>query len=142
MSKTFTIQCTREVTTQEMAYWVITAFEGGINYWVNGATAVERTASGWQELTGGRYEAQMDGKCGPYANPEFWENPHHGYSILPEDDEPCERVLTANRLIAGIQAMVRDQRNEEVTRLITEQYDANDADTLLQYALFSEVVYG
>lgn len=148
MSTTVKVQITHELSLQDVANIMITAFEGGISYWCPSAQAVELTASGWQQLVGQRYDEQRIDGCGPYANPSFWDKTDikRGYILFHDPDEEghfqkIERVVTVNRIGSAITKL--NQINPEVAmRIVTEQYDANDADVLIQVAAFEEVVYG
>lgn len=147
----FTIQKDKVVTQKDIAYWVITAFEGGITYWCDGAEAMERDENGqWQKLTGDRYVAnQIDG-CGPYANPEFWENGLRGYRLYdPYEQKWCDHVLTMAAIRKALNYQPPKRKGistnwfrKVVERLVEEDYDAGDADTIVQIAVFGEVVYG
>ena len=147
----FAIRAEQTVTDQLVADWVITAFEGGSSYWCDLAECVERDDKGqWVEITGDRYKSfQIDG-IGPYANPEFWENDKRGYRLHDEYDEKwIQKVLTLSGLLKALQYQPPKHKfatpnwyRKVVSSLITENYDAGDADTLVQVAVFGELVYG
>ncbi len=70
-----------------------------------------------------------------------------GYDIAlvdaEEDDEhgvPVEYMLTLSALIRGIQ-MFCDIHGKNYN-IIHDDYDASDADCMVQYALFGKLVYG
>lgn len=149
---TFTVQRDRVVTQKDIAYWVITAFEGGSTYWCDSAEAVARDKNGeWQALTGDAYDQYVENGIGPYANPEFWENGLRGYRLY----DPCEEAWVPTVLtMASIRHALNNYQppkkrgisqnwfRKVVDRLIDEDYDAGDADTIVQIAVFGEVVYG
>lgn len=137
MSGTFEVTVTHDLTMDEIADIVITAFEGGINYWCDLVEPVELLASGWHRIAPDKYERLMIDGCGGYANPAFWEA-GHGYIIYFEGEDDG-KVLTAERLAKAISALDR----ERVARLINPgEYDAEDADVAVQTAIFGEIVYG
>ena len=142
--RTFTVQPVVEVSAKDLAYWVTTAFEGGSNYWIDYANPVERTASGWHNIGNDTAKARIGLKPdeGPlYAEGKFWSDKELGY-VIQVEDEDLPKVLTANRVLAGFGRLVKDGRHKVVASLLDGQYDAEDADLLIQYAMFDEVVYG
>lgn len=58
------------------------------------------------------------------------------FFIKPEDEEPIE--LTVTKIKKGIELAIQEGY---LTREI-EDYDAQDADIIIQYALFEELIYG
>lgn len=135
----------KELSDQDIANIVITAFEGGSNYWMEGARPALLTASGWHEMSNSlRKYWRTENGCGPYANPEFWESDLRGYLIALEDCY-AHYPLTASRISAQLQDMASDENpwvNDVAARLLNEEYDADDADYLIQMAVHGEVVYG
>ena len=149
--RSFNVTTEQTVTDELISDWIITAFEGGITYWCNNVECVERDGDGqWKGLPHERYESFKKDGCGPYANPEFWENDSRGYQLLPDDeDEPVSKVLTLAALLRALKHQPKQVKGQSdnwfrkvITRLIGEDYDAGDADTLVQVAVFNEVVYG
>lgn len=129
-----------DIDDYHLASIITTAIEGGINYWCPAARlhepyAIERDAHEvWNEffarniVLGGSATFVED--CG-------------------EGDEPREHVLTAEKLLAGVGKWI-DHLAQHNSRPAFwrdgEQYewdiDASDADNILQFALFGELVYG
>lgn len=142
----------KAVNQQDIADWVITAFEGGITYWCDKAEAVKRDESGqWVRVLGDDYNQWLtEDSCSPYANPEFWFNDSRGYRLYdPYDEKWVEKVLTASALIKAFK--YQPPKNKHMSpnwfrkvcdRMLSEDYDAGDADTLVQVAVFNELVYG
>jgi hypothetical protein len=154
----FKVKSETTITDKLIAYIVITAFEGGSAFWCDSARCVERDAKGdWQEVEGDRYKALMteDG-CGPYANPEFWDNDKRGYRLHDEYEEAdIPKVLTLSAILKALQwQQPKPTPNEKrfginpnwyrkiVDRVLSEDYDAGDADAVVQIAVFNELVYG
>lgn len=142
----------KTITDQLIADWVVTGFEGGCSYWCDKAEAVKRDQNGeWVLLHADDYNDWLceDG-CSPYANPEFWDNGKRGYRLYdPYDEKWCEHVLTMSSLLKALnyqpaksQHTTSNWFRKVVDRLIDEDYDAGDADTLIQIAVLGEVVYG
>jgi len=141
----------REYTDRDLAYWVITAMEGGIGYWCDKAEPVERGDDGqFYEMIGDSYtQWQIDG-VGAYANPLFWENGKRGYRLWDEYEQAwIPEVLTMTSIQKALQFKPKKVKGQNphwfrkvVDRLLSEDYDAEDADTLVQVAVFRELVYG
>jgi hypothetical protein len=147
----YSVQREGTITDKDIANIVITAFEGGISYWCNQAHAIERDDQGkFRNVTGDRYDEFMIDGCGPYANPEFWDNAKRGYKLFDEYEEQfCDHELTLSSLLKALQYQPPKRRGESnnwfrklVNRIVDEEYDAADADVLVQIAVFGEVVYG
>ncbi len=149
--RSFNVATEVTVTDELIAEWVITAFEGGTSYWASEAECVERDEHGkWQGIPTERYQSFMKDGCGPYTNPEFWENDSRGYALYDQYEEAwIPKVLTLAALLKALKhqpKQVKGQSNnwfrKVVRRLVSEDYDAEDADILVQIAVFNEVVYG
>lgn len=147
------INIKHELNQSDVTNIIITAFEGGIGYWCDEVEPVELTASGWQAMSGETYKkwTKKDTEIGfvlpPYANEMFWGEAERGYALHDEYDENwCSMHLTIRSLQNGINAMIKDDPrgnwDETLSRLVNEQYDAEDADVLVQFAVFGELVYG
>ena len=139
------------VTDQDIADWVITAFEGGITYWCEDVRPMQRDAHGdWQELTGEGYtQFQIEG-VGGYANPEFWDNDSRGYQLYDMHEEKwVTKVLTLSSLLKALNWQPPKNKHASpnwfrkvVDSMVTENYDAGDADCLVQVAVLGDLVYG
>ena len=128
----------------------VTAIEGGINYWCNLVYPVERDGHGeWINITKDRME-QFDSPA--YDDPNFWKADQRGYLMVPVNDEDrdlVKRPLTANSLRGAFKhqpKQVNGQSNNWFGKLCKTlhnpgQYDAGDADTIVQIAVMDEVVY-
>jgi hypothetical protein len=147
----YAIQAERRVTDGDIADIVITAMEGGSVYWCDKAEAVARDEHGdWQPIEGDQYDSFVVDGVGPYANPEFWDNDKRGYKMHDEYDEAwIPKVLTLSALLKATQYQPPHNKHQSdnwfrkvVDSVITGDFDAGDADTLVQVAVFGEVVYG
>ena len=100
----FKVKAEATVTDQDIADWVITAFEGGIGYWCDEIEPVERDENGdWYEMIGESYtQWQVDG-VGAYANPLFWDNDKRGYRLKTDEGEVVKKVLTLASLLKATQ---------------------------------------
>jgi len=147
-----------QYSNKDIADLVVTAFEGGIQYWCPAAGPVIHAANGnqngapdpnikiWRPMTDAELDPYIIDGVVTYSNPDFWIE-GNGYLLKIDDDgEEVAEVLTA--------AMIRealDKPPKEPSRYWDDMldrlrdpgaYDADDADTIIQYAVFGEQVYG
>lgn len=116
---TYSVTQTHLLTPEQISDLMVTAFEGGIGYWCSAAkpTKIHPTeVNPW------------------YSDPVVWENDF----IITFSVDGKQEVLGPQKLIAGL-GMLPGPRIEEI---VSENYDAETADVLVQYALFGEIVYG
>lgn len=122
----FVLRVNREVlvTRENVDDIMCMALEGGITYWCNKAEVIE------------------DEYYGEYASEQI----SRGGSLRlfdSEEDEVYE--LTLEKLLNGIRLACREGYGEDWFdgyKLDDFQIDGDDADTILQYAIFGEQVYG
>lgn len=152
----FTVQTEAIVTDQNVADWVTTAFEGGMTYWCPNAEAVVRNDYGqWVPMSAGAMReieaaAPEDSSGYPlYALPHFWDNDKVGYRLTTDEDEVVKKVLTLASVLKAFSYQPKQTKGlsdnwfrKVCARLISEDYDADDADALVQIAVFNELVYG
>jgi hypothetical protein len=94
---------------------LVTAFEGGSNYWIDHV-----------EVVGGVY--------GGYASDQI--SMGREIAIYGEDGK---WILDRKKMIKGINAFLK-HKGVKMDDLM-EDHDAGDADDVLQFALFNELVY-
>ena len=129
---------------------VITAFEGGIDYWCFRAreyVAIEKVGdkTRYRVMTKEeRAEWRDEYGCGPYTNADFWEGKKRGYALwFEEGEKPVLLTMTKLR-----KAFDNEYFDDELGKKVLKRFanpgeaDAWDADTLVQIAVFGEVVYG
>lgn len=105
------------LSAQLLADVMITAFEGGSNYWVFSAETLTLSRTNpW------------------YADPEFWTNPFE-VKLRTEDGD----VVFTHTLL---QDALTKLPPHVAGNIGAENFDADDADVLLQTACFGEVIYG
>jgi hypothetical protein len=106
---------------------MITAFEGGINYWVGLVTYPKDFPA---------REARPENEYGHKRN--TYEMISLGCSIFIHPDEDNHSYeLTRDKVIKGIKRYFTENPEADWDSL-----DANSADSIVQYALFNELVYG
>ena len=154
--RTYVVQTETTVTDQDIADWVTTAFEGGVSYWCPNAEAVVRNDQGqWVPMSAGHMraieEAATPNHLGypVYALPHFWDNDKVGYRLTDDEGEVVPKVLTLAAVLKAFKYQPKQTKGTSgnwfrkiCDRLISEDYDADDADNLVQVAVFGEVVYG
>lgn len=142
--------CTVSLSKREIADLVVTAVEGGIGYWAREIEYVERDDHGeWQVMSDERRKSFGNPA---YDAPELWENDRRGIRITTDYDEDQEmilRPLTESSIQKAFKYQPPKRKGTsnnwfpKMIRLIIEgQYDASDADTIVQIAVMDEVVYG
>jgi len=115
------------IPAQTVADLIVTAFEGGSNYWVGSASLAE-----------GNDEPGIEGPW--YSKAELFANPFE-ISILDAESEN-RWVLTRAMVEDGLKWLAKN-RPETFDQIITENHDAETADIFLQIALFEgEIVFG
>ena len=99
---------------------LVTAFEGGINYW---CTNVIPENDSWPENV-------------TYVS----ECLTHGTNIVifeDDDGETIQHLLTMHKFLTGLEDYIRYKGTS-----IFDDFDAADADCVIQFAIFGEIVYG
>lgn len=122
-----------EFSTENINDLICTALEGGINYWCGNAEIV----------------MNADKKTFAGVSAEDQSNVHYaseaiGYggklTLTDAEDEDESWELDLPKMLKGIKMYCED-RNEPLSELI-DNHDADTADSIIQYALFDEIVYG
>jgi hypothetical protein len=112
------------ITTKDIEDVIITAFEGGINYW-----AGLRLTADWTPkplgLPNSEWAAKLiiEGKT---------------VKLYDIEDKATDFELTLKGLLFGIQKYYL-ATNYQIDK---ENWDAESADCIIQYALFGEIVFG
>lgn len=106
---------------------MVSALEGGINYWCG--------------------KAEVDGKyLGEYASEQISRG---GTLILHDTEEGRTELLTKEKLLHGIRMYAEQPNSSDIFEVIDHELhincgmvDAEVADAIIQYAIFSEIFYG
>lgn len=120
------------LTEQDIRDIVIIALEGGIGYWAclddtsatHDGTPISEQAADVLLTGGGLTFTDAEGD--------------------PDDPDTESWTLTLSKLLNGVKLYFEDGCHVEVENnaIDTGDIDANDADCIVQFALFGEVVYG
>lgn len=122
-----TVTVSEYVTAQLIDDIVSTAFEGGINYWCK---EIDHTP--WDIL-----------------NEKYSEDPvKYGSELISrgeivklyDAEENGWYNLTLEKLIKGLELYCK-KSGSSISKL-NDDFDANDADNIIQYSIFGELVYG
>lgn len=124
----FTVTLNRivEITDQKVADLLITAREGGSNYWIEGIKYIKPQ----HEFT------PIEGELYPFV-----DYPLNGGSVVITHDDTEQHTLTRESIGVGL-AVLAEQYPRHMNDIIIENYDADTADAFLQCCLFGELVYG
>lgn len=110
------------ISEQDLEDLVITAFEGGINYWCGSVEIVDETTYS------GMLASEVLAK-------------HGGELILNDCESDDHWSLTRDNLLKAIPA-VMTHFGYGTVREIIDEHDVEVADVLIQYALFDKIVFG
>ncbi len=115
------------VTGEDIDDIMVSALEGGINYWCD--------------------NAKVDGKyLGEYASEQISRG---GTLILHDMEEDRNELLTKEKLLQGIRMYAEQPEHSDIFEVVDHELhidcgmvDAEVADAIIQYAVFSEIFYG
>jgi len=134
MPHTFNVSFT--ITDEEISDILTTAIEGGIGYWA----CLLNDDPDWiaaREIVKNRLQ---DTPCYCDVGLELLKT---GKAIKFEDEEDGTiHELTMEKLLQGCAVFAKEEGKSPSKMLADGDFDANDADMLIQYALFGEVIYG
>jgi len=127
-----------EITSQMIADQIITAIEGGSNYWCDGFFLQNCT------LDGQTVEWRMNKSRPPLENPWYsdkrvYEGPFEIH--VTEIGENAHKVLNPERINRGLEWLSKNQPGR-ITEIVSEEGDAETADVFLQACVLGEIVYG
>lgn len=151
-----TITVTVKITDSILDDILSTALEGGIGYWA----ILCNDHKDWRAAHNRIVERRTtDPECKyvPTYSEVALEVLNNGDAIRFEDAEGeggaddrhknegleyCPWQMTMEDLISGIQEYIEDNSRNIINCIENGDFDANDADQIIQYALFKEVVFG
>ena len=137
MENKITFSVTQELTRGDVLDILTTAIEGGIGYW----SVLHNDHPDW-EAARAQWKAEHNGEIPCYCDValQVMEN---GKAVVLEDSEDDKlHELTFEKLIQGC-AKYSQWRGKDIHKMMQESdFDANDADGIIQFALFGEWIYG
>lgn len=133
-----TVQSPVEVSESRVRDLIVSAFEGGSNYWVGKIDQKYPNNLSLKDFrTGGKFSIPGDYYPG-YILVPFQD----GCSLeITPDDETKSYTLNAASMRRGLEMMVTKAHSHWVD-FLNEDDDATTADVFLQLCLFGEIVYG
>ena len=118
----FKITKKHEITNEEISDLIVTALDGGINYWCGGVTVKQQPIFNWT-----------------FANEVIALN---GILELVDSENTDEKwELTQEKFIKGL-IKTMEHYDYNTVSILMDNHDAEVADVLIQYALFDEIVFG
>lgn len=106
------------IEDEQIDSWLVTAFEGGSNYWCSGIKVKDN------DYKGTKYASHCVSKGG---------------TVIVEG----EVEVTKTAILDALVWMKKNKYTKAVERLLDPgAYDADDADVLFQVACFGNVIYG
>ena len=139
-----TVEIDVQITDEDIDDIMCSALEGGINYWCHKAEVVGDYL--------GEYASEQISKGGELMLYDSYEEDEEGHSkkyLLTKEKfiEGIRLGITKNLITAIEPTTVTEKsgrivKTENVYRLETGDIDANDADLIVQFAIFGDVVYG
>lgn len=143
------MKVTVEITPEQIACLLVSAFEGGSNYWYE-ITKQKRPTK--FDLYCGKPEDKADfrgtdGKPQIFPHVDFPMNPGGSLTIssteATTEDGPGPRVLSLTTIQRGLQDMAKSaDYAHHFADIIRDDTDATTGDVFLQFCLYGEVLYG
>jgi hypothetical protein len=115
-----TVNLTCFLTAEEINSLMVTALEGGINYWCARCTI-------WTNPENAEYASDVISGGG-------------SLKLYEKDDPGSYKILNQPRLLDAIATYC--SRESISAKEMYENHDAEVVDQIIQYALFGEIVYG
>jgi len=124
------ITTTTTISGERIACLMISAVEGGCNYWCSGLFLERPDQDSLSEQPW-------------YAAPELYENTQLRLRVVEQvdDDETKEHIVDLLDIKRGLQLMAEKHRSH-FADIVNENDDAITADVFLQCVTLKEIVYG
>ena len=126
-----TMEVTHTFTSEDINDLITAALEGGINYWCRNAKIKLDTNCNYIGI------ADEDLPKVIYASDAVG---YDGTLILYDAESDDKWELTLEKMLKGIQMYYKD--NEMPLNELIDSHDAETADSIIQYAIFDEIVFG
>lgn len=113
-----------EVDPQMIDDLLVTAFEGGINYWCNKAEVQDG------DYKGGTYASDVVSRGGTVLLHD---------AVGAESGDDTVHAINLDKMLSGISVFCN--KRKITPEILWETHDAGDADLVVQYAIFGEQIY-
>jgi hypothetical protein len=121
------IKTTQEVTREQMDNMLVTALEGGINYWC-GSAEITKPAQEDTDSPDAKWASHVVSRGGELK--------------MTDVEEPDEVwTLTQEKMLKGMAYGLKWGNYGSVENML-DSHDAETADVIVQYALFDDIVFG
>jgi hypothetical protein len=136
MSKKFEVKVTHEIKLEDVANLLVSAFEGGSNYWYNIKEVIKPKDEDLYRSFRENGELEYFPKYISYPLSE-------GGALVIEDSEDCQApsLLNLVSIQVGLRLMAT-KHPEHFENFISDNADADTGDVFLQLCLFGEIVFG
>lgn len=135
----FTINVKSEFKDKVLSDILITAIEGGINYWCSSAFVIDAISEEKVDINVLDIPRVFD-----FDNDEDADYNKHLIKFVlhePIKDDGTDYYMSYNDLVEAVQTWC--ENNEALSlRLDFDNLDAEDCDQIVQIALFGKVIYG
>ncbi len=134
MSVNITITQTHTISSRELSDLLVTAFEGGSNYWLQSA---QLTYSSRTPRKSERWYGQPEILDGAYRFEVGFDDPKK-----PEGNGEGRKTIVPIDMQKAMQKFADEQPTFFHDLVGDEHLDADGADVFMQYLVLGEVVYG
>lgn len=117
----------KPLTEKDIENIIVTAFEGGSNYWMG----LDNSTDNWKNKPKGVPLSQ-------WATKLLLEESYVKLYDIEQSEDDSNWVITLEKIIKGYEMNCIERPHD----CDLEQGDAGTADCILQYALFGKVVFG
>lgn len=126
-----TLQINYEVSNELISDLLASALEGGSNYWADHIKYKKpvnfaNTKAGDEKFIHISYPMNEGGEI----------------TIRDREDEDKEHTLNLSKIKRGLKRMARSKYAIRFQNILREDYDAEDADIFLQFAVLGDCIYG
>lgn len=121
------IQVSMSITEEDIESVIVTAFEGGINYWAG----LDISNEMWKERP-------RDEPFSTWATKLLLEGKELKLWDIEQTEDDTAWLLSLSDLIVGIQKEISINPDH----VDPDTWDADVADNMIQYALFGKIVFG
>lgn len=121
------------LTADDINDILATALEGGIGYWA----VLDDSTTDWEETS----SSMQDASISDVITKMLFEGKKIRFIGADKDDATREWFLDMNKFIFGCKRF-EEEVGSVKRRLLDSSFDADDADMLIQFALFNEIIFG
>lgn len=136
MEQALNFSVNHSLTEQDILDILTTAFEGGIGYWC----CLDNTDADWVAARQQLKEETGETPCFCDVAYRVMKN---GQTVKLEDEEEGTVLeLTLEKFQQGCTKYTEETHRDIHRTIDNSEFDAEDADMIIQYALFGELIYG